>query len=319
MFELAVIMDPIEKINPATNSTFALLLEAQKRNWVIQYIEPHQVYIEDGVVFAAMKRLKVEDNSEYYFYFSDNEPIIKPLHTCDVTLLRKDPPFDINYLYLTYLLEHAEKNNHLVINKPQSVRDANEKMFASWFPQCCPPTLVSSQACIIKKFLNQHKKTICKPLDNMGGHLVFLAHETDPNINVVIETLTQAGQSPLMIQKFIPEIKTSGDKRVLMIDGLAYPHALSRIPKDDDIRGNLAAGGTGMGVNLTTKNKWICEQIGPTLKEKGLLFVGLDIIGDYLTEINVTSPMGIRQIDQLFNVNISAYILDAIVKKYHEN
>lgn len=315
MFELAVIMDPIETIHPKKDSTFALLLAAQKRQWKIQYIEPNQLFIEDGVVFAKMCTLQLYDRAKHYFDCLNTDPIIKPLHTCDATLLRKDPPFDMSYLYLTYLLEHAEKNNHLIINKPQSVRDANEKIFASWFPQCCPPTLVSADPNTIKSFLKEHPKAIFKPLDSMGGHLIFLLQQNDPNINVVIETLTQQGERPLMVQAYIPEILKTGDKRILMIDGEPYPHTLIRLPHKEDIRGNLAAGAKSLPGTLSKRDQWICDEIGPVLKEKGLFLVGIDIIGDYLTEINVTSPTGIRHIERFSKTSVSDLILDAIALK----
>jgi len=318
MIELAVIMDPIQNINLQTDSTIALILEGQRRNWIIQYIQADDCFMQNGIVWAKMQTIKLNIKKAIITIELSDKITIKPLHECSFSFLRKDPPFDLSYLYLSYLLEHAEKQDHLIVNKPSSVRDANEKIFASYFPQCCPATLISSQATIIKDFLNEHKQVIFKPLDSMGGHLIFLLEKGDRNINVVIETLTHKGHRPLMVQQFIPDIQSTGDKRILLIDGIPYPYALSRIPDKEDIRGNLAAGGKGIAAHLTPKEEWICKQIGPTLKAKGLFFVGIDVIGGYLTEINVTSPTGIRQIDALFNINTSAAILDSLLEKYNQ-
>ena len=228
--------------------------------------------------------------------------------------MRKDPPFDIEYIYATYLLELAEANGVLVVNKPQSLRDANEKLFTAWFPQCMPACLVTRSESRFRKFLEQHNDIVIKPLGGMGGESVFRVQQNNPNIGVIFETLTRHGTLYAMAQKFIPEI-VDGDKRILMVDGEPVPYALARIPQAGETRGNLAAGGTGVGMELSDRDRWICEQVAPTLKEKGLLFVGLDVIGDYLTEINVTSPTCIRELDSQYNINISALLMDVIEQK----
>jgi glutathione synthase len=232
----------------------------------------------------------------------------------DVILMRKDPPFDMEYIYSTYLLDIAQEAGVLVINHPQSVRDANEKLFTAWFPQCCPPTLVTRRKEWIKAFHQEQGDIILKPLDGMGGASIFKIAEGDPNFSVIVETLSHHGQQSVMAQRYLPDI-VHGDKRILMIDGEPVPYALARIPAQGETRGNLAAGGRGEGRPLTDRDRWICEQVGPTLREKGLIFVGLDVIGDYLTEINVTSPTCIRELDKQFGLNIASDLLDAIDKR----
>jgi glutathione synthase len=307
--KLGVVMDPITKITVAKDSTFAMLLEAQKREWDIFYMEQADLFLQDGKAFAKTHRLKVKDDPEKWFQVLSSKTL--PLSELDVILMRKDPPFNLNYIYTTYLLEQAESHDVLIVNKPQSLRDANEKLFTSWFPQCCPPTLVSSKAELFKKFLQDQKEIILKPLDGMGGANVFHLREGDFNVSVIVETLTQNETQPIMAQKFIPEI-AAGDKRIILINGEPVPYALARIPAEGEIRGNIAAGGSVVGAELTDRDRWICQQVGPVLRSKGLLFVGLDVIGDYLTEINVTSPTCVRQLDALYGLNISGQLMDVI-------
>lgn len=306
---LGVVMDPIGSINTKKDTTFAMLLEAQKRGWSISYMQQHDLFLENGQAMATMKQLKVQDTEQDWFQLSESKT--ENLSSLDVILMRKDPPFDLEYIYSTYLLELAENNGTKVINKPQSLRDANEKLFIANFPECIAPTIVSAQADQLRKFAEIQGDVIFKPLDGMGGASVFRASTSDPNLSVIIETLTSHGKQSIMGQKFLPEI-SAGDKRILVVDGEPIPYALARIPAEGETRGNLAAGGRGEGLALTERDKWICAQVGPTLKAKGLMFVGIDVIGDYLTEINVTSPTCVRELDKLFDLNISATFFDAI-------
>lgn len=310
---LGVVMDSIAKIKTYKDSTFAMLLAAQKRGWTLYYMEQADIFYQDDQVYARIRVLTVKDDKKNWFSFTEEKTL--PLSELDVIIMRKDPPFDIEYIYTTYLLELAEKQGVLVVNKPQSLRDANEKLVTTWFPQCCPPMLVTRDAQRLREFHQQHQDVIFKPLDGMGGVAVFRLKLGDPNTNVVIETLTDNESRFIMAQKFIPEINSTGDRRILLIDGKPVPYALARIPPSDDNRGNLAIGATGKGVELTDRDYWICKQVGPTLKEKGLLFVGIDVIGDYLTEINVTSPTCIREIEDLYKIDISGELMDAIEEK----
>lgn len=310
---LCVIMDPIETIHVKKDTTFALLLEAQKRKWEIYYLQPKDLCLLENQVYALARKISLQDTPLNWVSFI-SEPQKISLRHFDVVLMRKDPPFNLNYLYTTYLLEIAQKAGAFIINNPVSIRDANEKIFASWFPQCCPETLVTSNANLIRDFLNEHGKIIVKRLNSMGGEAVFVLEQGMLNVNVTLEVLTQAETQPIMAQRYIPQI-TQGDKRILMIDGKPYPYALSRIPPPEDFRGNLAKGAKGVGSELTTRDRWICDQIGETLQEKGLFFVGLDVIGDYLTEINVTSPTCVREIEAAFQINICADILEALTNK----
>jgi len=312
MTRLGVVMDPIGSINIKKDSTFAMLLEAQARGWELHYMELGDLFLRDGVAFARRRSLKVFEDSSRWFEFGPETT--SALSELDVILMRKDPPFDMEYVYATYLLEQAEAAGVLVVNKPRSLRDANEKLFTAWFPQCTPPTLVTRRSTLIRDFLAEHQDIILKPLDGMGGASVFRLRREDPNVNVVLETLTHKETHYAMAQRFIPDI-TQGDKRILMIDGEPIPYALARIPAAGETRGNLAAGGTGTGVALSERDRWICREVGPALRERGLLFVGLDVIGDYLTEINVTSPTCVRELDKLYGLHISAQQLDVITKR----
>ncbi len=302
-------MDPIGSIDIRKDSTFAMLLEAQKRDWNIWYTEQGALFLRDGMVWGHIHRLSVADNPDSWFKL--HEEVIRPLNTQNLILMRKDPPFDMEYIYTTYLLEKVQEQGVLVVNRPATLRDCNEKLFATWFPQCSPPTLVSRLQKLFLAFLDEHKDIILKPLNGMGGDSIFRIRTGDPNLNVIIETLTQKGSQQAMAQRFIPEI-AAGDKRILMIDGEPVPYSLARIPKSGETRGNLATGGIGKGAPLSERDYWIATEVGPTLRERGILFAGLDVIGDYLTEINITSPTCIRELDSAFRLNISADLFDKI-------
>lgn len=299
-------MDPIEHIKSYKDSTFAMLLEVQARHWDIWYLRQEDLVLKNNQVTAQAAALAVFDNQEKWFELQSTQEI--SLSDMDVILMRKDPPFDMQYIYTTYLLELTGK---LVVNDPQALRDANEKLSTAWFPQCCTPTLVASQPHQFSDFIDQHEDIIIKPLDSMGGKSIFRIRHNDPNANVILETLTEHGQRFVMAQRFIPEI-SAGDKRILIVNGTPVPYALARIPPQGENRGNLAAGGSGIGVELSDRDLWICEQVAPELKRRGILFAGIDVIGDYLTEINITSPTCIRELDELYDLNISAMLLDAI-------
>lgn len=309
---LGVVMDPIGSINIKKDTTFAMLLEAQSRGWELVYIEQSDLYLDEGRAMASSRRLTVQRDINGGFDLGDQQDA--PLSELDAILMRVDPPFDMNYIYSTYLLEQAEADGVLVVNKPQSLRDANEKLFTAWFPACCAPTLVTSQPQRIRDFLTKHEDVIIKPLDGMGGASIFRLKKEDHNLGVVLETMTEHGRTLAMVQRFLLEIK-QGDKRILIINGKPVPYGLARIPAKGETRGNLAAGGTGEGRELTEREYWLCEQIGPTLVEKGLLFVGLDVIGDYVTEINVTSPTCVQELDALYGLNISGLLMDCIEAK----
>jgi glutathione synthase len=312
MTKIGVVMDPIGSIYAYKDTTLALLLEAQRRGWDLHYMEQNHLFLRDGESFAHMYPLRVKDDNADWFELGD--PSTQPLSFLDVILMRKDPPFDMEYVYTTYLLEQAQQEGVLVVNKPQGLRDANEKMFTAWFPQCLPPTLVTRQAGQIREFLDEQGDIILKPLNGMGGTSVFRLRQGDPNVGVVIETLTGHERCFAMAQLFVPEI-VDGDKRILLVDGEPIPYGLARTPPPGETRANLAVGGKGHGVALSDRDRWICEQVASTLKEKGLLFVGLDIIGDYLTEINVTSPTCIRELDAIYDINISAKLMDCIAAR----
>lgn len=313
--KIGFVMDPIGSINIKKDSTFAMLLAGQARGWSLRYMELGDLYVRDGVTFARTREVSVREDPEDWFSLGDEETA--PLSTLDAVIMRKDPPFNMEYVYATYMLERAEDAGLLVVNKPQSLRDANEKMYTSWFPQCCPPTLVSRDSARLKAFLEEQEDVVVKPLDGMGGASIFRLGTNEPNMNVIFETLTEHGRRFAMAQRYIPQI-AGGDKRILLIDGEPVPHALARIPAEGDLRGNLAAGAKGVGAELSERDRWICAQVGPELKRKGLAFVGLDVIGDYLTEINVTSPTCIREIDALFGLDIAGDLLDFIQRKVDE-
>ncbi len=310
--KLGIVMDPIGSIKIKKDSSFALLLAAQARGWTLHYLEQNDLYLRDGNAYGRMRGLRVMDDPNGWFEFLDE--CHAPLEELDVILMRKDPPFDMEYIVSTYLLERAEQAGTLIVNTPQGLRDANEKMYTAWFPDCCAPTLVSRDAAQLRAFLAEQQEIVMKPLDGMGGASIFRVRTGDLNTNVIIETLTAHGHKFAMAQRFIPEI-SAGDKRILMIDGEPVPYALARIPAAGESRGNLAAGGTGVGVPLSERDRWICAQVGPALRAKGLLFVGLDVIGDYLTEINVTSPTCIRELDKLYGLDIAGQVMESIERK----
>ncbi|UXJ52262.1 glutathione synthase [Pseudomonas citronellolis] len=309
---LGIVMDPIASINFKKDSSLAMLLAAQARGWTLFYMEQQDLYQKANAARAKIRPLKVFDDAERWYEL--DQEIDLPLAELDVILMRKDPPFNNEYIYSTYLLEQAERAGTLVVNRPQSLRDCNEKFFATLFPQCTPPTLVTRRADILREFAAEHRDIILKPLEGMGGTMIFRHREGDPNLSVILETLTLHGHQQIMAQRYIPEIK-DGDKRILMIDGEPVEYCLARIPAQGETRGNLAAGGRGVAQPLTERDRWIAQQVGPQLRERGLLFVGLDVIGDYLTEINVTSPTCIREIDKAYDTRIGERLMDAIEGK----
>ncbi|MBL4647631.1 MAG: glutathione synthase, partial [Gammaproteobacteria bacterium] len=281
--KLGIIMDPIETIKPHKDTSLAMLLEAQRRGWQIYYMQQTDLFIQDHTPHGYMHLLTVQDDKNHWFNVANSKTLA--LTELDVILMRKDPPVDMSYINTTHLLELAEKKQVLVVNSPQALRDVNEKLFTTWFPQCCPAMLVSNNIAALKKFAEQQQTIVIKPVDGMGGAGVFRLQHNDANLTSALELLTNKGKILIIAQQFIPEI-AQGDKRILLINGKPIPYALARIPAPGETRGNLAAGGKGIAVKLTERDHWICQQVGPTLKEKGLLFVGLDVIGDYLTEIN---------------------------------
>lgn len=307
--DVAVVMDPIGSIKIGKDSTFAMLLEAQRRGHRLHYVLPGGLAVRDGHPFARMAPLTVRDDPAGWY--SLGEPVRRPLNTVQVVLMRTDPPVDANYLHDTQILGLAQAEGVLIVNDPQGLRDLNEKLAALLFPQCCPPTLVSRSAAELRAFIAEHGDTVLKTLDGMGGRSIFRARAGDPNINVILETLTQGDRHLAMAQRFIPEI-AAGDKRILLIDGVPVDYCLARVPQGGEFRGNLAAGGRGEGRPLSERDRWIAAQVGPEMKRRGMLFVGLDVIGDWLTEVNVTSPTCIRELDRQFGLNIAGSLFDAI-------
>ena len=306
---LGVIMDPIQSISFYKDSTLAILLAAQAQGFDLFYMEQSDLYIDNTGPKAQLRPLKVFNDATKWFELGDSRDAA--LEEMDVLLMRKDPPFDGEFIYSTYILEAAERRGSLVVNKPQSLRDCNEKIFATEFPQCIPPLLVSRDQERLKDFLAEHQDVVYKPLDGMGGTSIFRVKEGDQNLNVILETVTKYGAETIMAQKFMPQI-TQGDKRILVVDGEVIPFCLARIPTGSDFRGNLAAGGRGVVQPLSERDMWIAQQVAPTLKERGLIFVGLDVIGDYLTEINVTSPTCIREIDNAEGTQVGERLIKAI-------
>ncbi|MBC9131021.1 glutathione synthase [Frischella sp. Ac13] len=310
MIKLGIVMDPISQIKLKKDSSFAMLEQAQSRGYQIYYMEMNDLYLEDGQAYATTRTITVYNNKDHWFDLGEEQTI--PLGDLDVILMRKDPPFDTEFIYATYILERAEDAGTLVVNKPQSLRDCNEKLFTAWFAQFTPRTLVTRQTALIKQFLQKQHDIILKPLDGMGGASIFRVKVDDPNLSVIIETLTNHNRQYCMAQTYIPAIK-EGDKRVLVIDGQPVPFCLARIPQQGETRGNLAAGGHGEVRPLSESDWAIANAIGPKLKEKGLIFVGLDIIGDKLTEINVTSPTCVREIEAANpELSITGMLMDAI-------
>ena len=308
---IGVVMDPIATINVKKDSSFAMMLEAQRRGYSLYYLLQSDLFVKNGIVYASMYPVTVFDDLEKWYELAVEQ--VRPLHELSAVLMRKDPPFDMEYIYSTYLLEMAEKKGCLVVNRPASIRTANEKLFTAWFPECSPETLVTRDMDRLKAFQDELKHIIVKPLDGMGGSMIFQIRDGDTNKNVIIEAITQNGSQTVMAQRFLPEYK-EGDKRILLINGEPFPYGLMRIPAEGEGRGNLAAGASYKGMELTEREYEICRMVGPTLKEMGLMFVGLDVIGGFLTEINVTSPTCIRELDALYSANIAGLLMDEIEK-----
>jgi glutathione synthase len=310
---LVVVMDPIDRIKYAKDTTLALLLAAQERGWSLSYLEQRDLRLRDGVAEGRARPLAVRADPANWFTLGEAQVV--PLKAFDVVLMRKDPPFDTEFIYTSYILERAEADGVLIANRARGLRDMNEKVYTAWFPQCCAPTLITRDMQEMAAFARMHGKIVCKPLHSMGGHSVFALEPGDKNSRVVFETLTHDGARFAIVQKYLPDIAVGGDSRVLLIDGEPLPYALARIPSAHDHRGNLAAGATGVGRALNDRDRWLCQQIGPALREAGMLFVGLDVIGGYVTEINVTSPTGVRELDHAFGLNIGAMLIDAIARR----
>ena len=307
--KLGVVMDPISEVKVQKDSSMAMMLEAQQRGYQLFYIEMNDLYLEQGECRSTVRPVKVYDDADHWYDLDEAQDI--SLTELDAVLMRKDPPFDTEYIYATYMLERAEQAGTLIVNKPQSLRDCNEKLFTAWFPELTPKTLVTRSSERIREFHRQEKDVIIKPLDGMGGSSIFRIKEGDANVGVIIETLTAHGSQYAMVQEYMPAIK-DGDKRILIVNGEVMPYCLARIPAQGETRGNLAAGGSGEPRPLSASDKLIAETIAPELKKRGLFFVGLDVIGDKVTEINVTSPTCIREIEAAFAINISGKLMDAI-------
>jgi glutathione synthase len=310
---LAVVMDPIAGIKYAKDSTLAMLLAAQVRGFELHYLEQQDLFVRDGQALGHARPLTVRADPASWYTL--REPGTQPLGSFACILMRKDPPFDMEFIYSTYILELAREQGALVVNHPQGLRDINEKMYTAWFPQCCAPTLITRSMADMDAFLSEQGKIVCKPLDGMGGRSIFVTDRQDKNSRVIFETLTVQGSRYAMVQRYLPEIVESGDSRVLLVDGEPVPYALARIPAADDHRGNLAAGAQGVGRELNDRDRWLAAQIGPVLAQRGMLFVGLDVIGGQVTEINVTSPTGIRELDKQFHLNIGDLLMQAIERR----
>ena len=307
--KIGIVMDPIESITPYKDSSLAMLLEAQRRKAEIHYFQQKDLKMLSGLAIGHSRRLTVKDDNSAWFETGASKELA--LGDLDVILMRKDPPFDMEYIYTTYILDRAREAGALIVNHPQALRDMNEKAYTAWFPECTPLTLITRSMDEMRAFLQEHERIVVKPLDGMGGRSIFVIKKGDNNANVIFETLTDFGQQFAMAQVFIPEID-KGDKRILLINGEAVPYALARIPSADDNRGNLVMGAKGIGQELSDADRAICEQVGPVLRDSGVLFAGIDVIGDFLTEVNVTSPTGIRELDARFDLNIAGLLFDAI-------
>jgi glutathione synthase len=310
--DVLVVMDPIESIKTAKDSSFAMLLEAQRRGHRLHYVRPGRLSVEGGRAVATTAPLMVRDQPKEYFELGAWSRL--EFGPRQVVLMRKDPPVDADYLHDTQILGIAQAQGALVVNDPRGLRDMNEKLTALEFPQCCPPTLVTRDPAALKAFIASHGEAVLKTLDGMGGHSIFRARHGDPNTNVILETLTLQGRHLAMAQRYLPEI-VDGDKRILLVDGEPVDYCLARIPQGDEFRGNLAAGGRGEGRPISERDRWIAAQVGPEMRRRGMLFVGLDVIGDYLTEVNVTSPTCIRELDAQFGLNIAGTLFDRIEAK----
>jgi glutathione synthase len=307
---LAVVMDPIGDIKYAKDTTLGMLLAAQARGWSLHYLEQADLRLRDGVAEGSARALTVRADPADWFGLGERK--VEPLGAFDAILMRKDPPFDTEYIYTSYILERAELAGALVVNRARGLRDMNEKVYTAWFPQCCAPTLVTRDMAEMAAFAQAYGRIVCKPLHGMGGRSIFVLEPGDKNARVVYESLTQYGTQFAIVQKYLPEIVQGGDARVLLVDGEPVPYALARIPSATDHRGNLAAGAQGVGRPLNERDRWLCAQIGPAMRAAGMLFVGLDVIGGYVTEINVTSPTGVRELDKQFHLDIGAMLMAVI-------
>ncbi len=311
--KLGVVMDPIASLNPKKDSTLAMMLAAQARGWEIYHIQQDGLYVEEGEVFTGRYQVRVFDDLDHFYEIIEFQQA--PISDLDLVLMRKDPPFDMEFLYTTYLLEMAERAGTPVANRPGSIRDCNEKLFALQFPQCCPPHVVSRDPLVLKQFHEKYEDVIFKPLDGMGGASIFRVKPGDSNRSVIIETLSAHGTQQTMAQRYIPEI-VAGDTRILLINGEPVPFGLARVPALGESRGNLAAGGKAVGRELTDRDFWICEQVSAELVARGLYFVGIDVIGEYLTEINVTCPTCIRELDKAFNLDIAGDYINFLERTF---
>ncbi|HZF17774.1 MAG TPA: glutathione synthase [Steroidobacteraceae bacterium] len=309
----AVVMDPIADIKPAKDSTLAMLRAAQERGWELWYLELGDLALRDGRALGRARPLSVR--MDLVDWFTLGEPSVVPLASMQAILMRKDPPFDTEYIYTTYILERAQAEGSLVVNSPDGLRDMNEKVYTAWFPECCAPTLITRDMGDMLAFAREHGRIVVKPLHGMGGRSIFVVDQSDKNLSVVLETLTEYGERYAIAQRYIPDIVETGDSRVLLVDGEPIPHALARIPAAHDNRGNLAAGAKGVARPLNDRDRWLAAQIGPKLSAAGMLFVGLDVIGGFVTEINVTSPTGIREIDKQCGTDIAARLMEAIERR----
>jgi glutathione synthase len=313
IIRLAVVMDPIAGIKYAKDSTLAMLLAAQSRGFELHYLEQQDLFLRDGIAMGHSRPLSVRADAADWFTLGERNT--RPLGQFGVILMRKDPPFDMEFIHTSYILGRAEEQGALVANRPQGLRDMNEKVYTAWFPQCCAPTLITRSIGDMADFAREHGRIVAKPLDGMGGRSIFVTELADKNSRVIFETLTAQGTRYAMVQRYLPEIVATGDSRVLLVDGEPVPYALARIPAADDNRGNLAAGAQGVGRPLNDRDRWLAAQIGPTLAARGMLFVGLDVIGGFVTEINVTSPTGIRELDKQFHISIGDLLMQAIERR----
>jgi glutathione synthase len=310
---LAVLMDPLETIKPAKDSTIAMMAAALRRGCEVWCFEQGDLSVRDGRATARLTPIEAIVESEAWY--RAGTPVTRPLAGIGAVLMRKDPPFDMEYVYTTYLLERAEAEGVLVVNRPQGLRDMNEKVYTAWFPDCCAPTLITRDMAAMQAFLAEHGRVVCKPLDGMGGRSIFVLATGDKNAPVVFETLTEYGERYAIVQRYLPEIAETGDARILLIDGEPVSHALARMPAPDDHRGNLVAGAKGVGRELSDRDRWLCSRIGPVMRERGMLFVGLDVIGGFVTEINVTSPTGIRELEARYGEDISGRFIDTVLAR----
>jgi len=312
MIKLGVVMDPISSINIKKDSTFEMIWQAQQLGWQVDYFEMNDLSIDNGRALGSARTVTAYQNPDHWFDLSERRQI--ELGELDAILMRKDPPFDMEFVYSTYILELAEQQGALVVNSPSALRDCNEKAYCAWFPEVCPETVITREAQQLRDFLELHGDIILKPLDGMGGASIFRVEKGSANIGVIIETLTNHGTTYAMAQRYLPAIK-DGDKRILMVNGKPIDYCLARIPAQGETRGNLAAGGRGVAQALSDSDRKIAATVGPELRKRNILFAGLDVIGDRLTEINVTSPTCIKEINAQFDTNIALDLLRAIEEK----